>query len=87
MTRTDIERLIARVDSGLAFGPLKPYADALRWAAGEMDAMRPVVEAAEVYRDKRREVSKGMRRREELNGPAYELADAVDTYRTAKERS
>jgi hypothetical protein len=51
----------------------------------ENDRLRPVVEAAERVRDKRREVSKGMRRHEELKTELHDLSESVDTYRASKE--
>lgn len=92
MTRPDIERLIARVESGLAFGELKPYAEALRWCLGEIDAMRPVVDAAvrvveldeicEAHPGINDEI--GQRAEQELYTAVAARTAAVDAYRASK---
>lgn len=53
----------------------------------EIVSMRPVVEAAEGVRDKRREVSKGMRKPEELKVELHELSERVDAYRAARDKA
>lgn len=45
--RAEVERLIARVDSGLAYDELAPYAQALRDALKEIDRLQHAVTADE----------------------------------------